>query len=395
MPRAAILHLDFSVIGGAERLALDIARALSLRGWEVDIYTMYLNVELLDRIHGSLSNSVSFRPVRKPLKLKVSDLALRGRGVRLRRLLLYSTIIDVVGSIRDNYDLVFETLSNMPFPVDISYLHYAGLLDYDWAPSTGAGAHSTLKEIYSKMIRKYALRVARQGTPLVALTNSTWTRRLIERVYGIRADILYPAVDVEFFASCKSNRRENLVVTVARFEPAKNLESILDVASRVNDYRFVIVGSMQGLAARRYFERLKEAIEAKGLSGRVELRPNLERNKLRELLCRARFYLHPKYREHFGIAVAEAMAAGAVPIVYRDGGAWSDIVRPLDESLGYMGAEEAAEIILRVGSDPARWARLSRRAVLVASRFSFRNFAEGLMVYVERASRWRRSREGG
>ncbi len=37
-------------------------------------------------------------------------------------------------------------------------------------------------------------------------------------------------------------------------------------------------------------------------------------------MARAKFYMHPLYPEHFGLSVAEAEAAGAISIFYRDRG---------------------------------------------------------------------------
>jgi len=46
-------------------------------------------------------------------------------------------------------------------------------------------------------------------------------------------------------------------------------------------------------------------------------------------------------RLDFDIAISEAAAAGLVPVVYRDGGGWTDIVSRIDQGLGYISAEEA------------------------------------------------------
>jgi len=52
-------------------------------------------------------------------------------------------------------------------------------------------------------------------------------------------------------------------------------------------------------------------------------------------MSQASIYLHPPLAEHFGIAIAEAAAAaGLVPVVYRDGGGWTDIASRIDQGLG-------------------------------------------------------------
>ena len=82
--------------------------------------------------------------------------------------------------------------------------------------------------------------------------------------------------------------------------------------------------------------------------------------------------------EHFGIAIAEAAAAGLVPVVYRDGGVWTDIASRVDQGLGYTRVEEAALTIKSLLNDPKRLRALSAKAREVAKGFSYEMFKERL-----------------
>jgi len=66
------------------------------------------------------------------------------------------------------------------------------------------------------------------------------------------------------------------------------------------------------------------------------------------------------------------------PVVYRDGGGWTDIASRVDPSLGYANAEEAAHIIRSLLNDPGRLKALSARAREVAKGFSYERFREKL-----------------
>ena len=59
-------------------------------------------------------------------------------------------------------------------------------------------------------------------------------------------------------------------------------------------------------------------------------------------MSKASVYSDPPVAEAFCIAIAEAAASGLVPVVYRDGGGWTDIASRIDKGLGYTGVEEAA-----------------------------------------------------
>jgi len=79
-------------------------------------------------------------------------------------------------------------------------------------------------------------------------------------------------------------------------------------------------------------------------------------------------------RLDFDIVTAEAAAAGLVPVVYRDGGGWTDIASRIDQGLRYTSAEEAAHIVRSLLNDPERLKALSARAREVAKGFGYKNF---------------------
>jgi len=79
-------------------------------------------------------------------------------------------------------------------------------------------------------------------------------------------------------------------------------------------------------------------------------------------------------RLDFDIVTAEAAAAGLVPVVYRDGGGWTDIASRIDQGLGYTSVEEAAHMVRSLLNDPGRLKELSSKAREVAKGFSYERF---------------------
>ena len=63
-----------------------------------------------------------------------------------------------------------------------------------------------------------------------------------------------------------------------------------------------------------------------------------------------------------------------MPVVYRDGGGWTDIASRIDEELGYTSVEEAAHIVRSLLNDAERLKVLSARARQVAKGFSYERF---------------------
>jgi glycosyltransferase involved in cell wall biosynthesis len=165
----------------------------------------------------------------------------------------------------------------------------------------------------------------------------------VERFLNVKAIVLYPPVDIEkYLTLSKHGDRENIVVTISRIEPMKNLDIITDIAKEVKEARFVILGLMQ---SNSYYAHLMRRIRMLNLEDRVKILINASEELKMEILKKAKIYLHPTKYEHFGIAVVEAMAAGLIPIVHKSGGPWTDIIEFGKYGFGYSNLEEAKYII--------------------------------------------------
>jgi glycosyltransferase involved in cell wall biosynthesis len=206
------------------------------------------------------------------------------------------------------------------------------------------------------------------------MTNSAWTAEHVKRAYGSqRVYVVHPPVNVEELSTLGGDRGR-IVLTVSGIYPEKNVLAIADVARLVPEAEFYLVGAT-GPASGPVVRELKRKSE--GMRN-FHLETDVPRRRILELMSQASIYLHPPFAEHFGIAIAEAAAAGLVPVVYRDGGGWTDIVSRIDEGLGYTSIEEAAHIIRWLLNDPGRLRALSARAREVAKGFSYEKFKERL-----------------
>ncbi|MFP3287995.1 MAG: glycosyltransferase, partial [Acidilobus sp.] len=155
---------------------------------------------------------------------------------------------------------------------------------------------------------------------------------------------------------------------------SKRVWEIPDIARLVPEADFYLVGST-GPSSKLVLNLLEE--RAKGLKN-FNIETDVPRKRIIELMSQASIYLHPPFAEHFGIAIAEAAAAGLVPVVYRDGGGWTDIASRIDEGLGYTSVDETARIIRSLLDDRVRLKELSAKAREVAKSFSYETFREKL-----------------
>jgi len=164
------------------------------------------------------------------------------------------------------------------------------------------------------------------------------------------------------------------VLTVSGIYPEKNVLAIADVAKLVPEAEFYLVGAT-GPASGPVIRELRRRSE--GLRN-FHLETDVPRRRILELMSQASIYLHPPFAEHFGFAIAEAAAAGLIPVVYRDGGGWTDIASRIDQGLGYTSVGEAAHIVRSLLNDAERLKALSARAREVAKGFSYERFKERL-----------------
>ncbi|QGR19743.1 glycosyltransferase [Stygiolobus azoricus] len=90
------------------------------------------------------------------------------------------------------------------------------------------------------------------------------------------------------------------------------------------------------------------------------------------MLCKAKVIFHAKVEEPFGIAIVEGMSAGAVPVVHKSGGSWTDIIEEGKYGYGYLTEEEAVEFLYQALNNESLRKEVKERAKL----FSSNNFEE-------------------
>ena len=356
--RIALLHAFMDILGGGEYLMLQMAVALNRMNNTLDLYTVtpppWRDIERVFGIRDpqSLFRRVYVHEELNPFRFK------RGRFVRLKRLLAYHGFFKMFNRerLRDMYDLIVDTQSNMASPVDLAYIHYPVIAETCLGKTPIYDAYSVLVKLL------YHLWFGKPMSRMIA-TNSSWTARIIKRYYGVDAHVLHPPVDTSSFQEGCGGTKEKIIVTLSRLTPEKNLPALSIVASMMPEYRYIVMGRPDD---RHVYEEL---VRRPGL----EVLTDLPREEVVGILCRAKYYVHPPFREHFGIAVVEAMAAGLVPFVYYDSGSCTDIVSRVDSRLCYKDITGVPRMIRWI-EDKGLWQELSMTAKKVADEFSVERF---------------------
>jgi glycosyltransferase involved in cell wall biosynthesis len=374
------LALISTGVGGSEKLSLEMYRALRDLDYEVDLYTASFNERAWEVLTSGMNGIPRPIVLGEPLISRFFS-----RPVLLRNLLVTSYLVrrlrHLVRRLRLHYDLIIETFLGVPLKwVDVTYVHFplAGLLKFYLEHQYRLRLY---ERTYNSLVAWMTRALSDDTKPV--MTNSTWTAKYIREAYGNkRVYVVHPPVNVEELSSIGGDRGR-IVLTVSRMDWGKGVTEIPEVAKLVPEAEFYLVGATGPASGPVIRELERRAEELRNF----HFETNVPRRRILELMSQASIYLHPPFAEHFGIAIAEAAAAGLVPVVYRDGGGWTDIVSRIDQGLGYMSVEEAAHIIRSLLNDPGRPKALSARAREVAKGFSYDRFKERLNEVIKELAR--------
>ncbi len=211
--------------------------------------------------------------------------------------------------------------------------------------------------------------------------NSQFTKKDIDKTFGVKSVVLYPPVDVKNFVPGK---KENLILSVGRFfapSNPKKQEVLVDVFKKMalKDYKFVLVGGITGDS-----QEAVEKLRAKIKNLPIEIVTDASFQNLVNLYGRAKIFWHaagygedlakyPDRAEHFGITTVEAMAAGCVPIVFAAGGQ-TEIVSEGKTGFFWKTTSQLVTKTLKVVQDDKLCQQISKRAATRAKNFSQERF---------------------
>jgi glycosyltransferase involved in cell wall biosynthesis len=231
---------------------------------------------------------------------------------------------------------------------------YIVLGGYDVArlPGFGYGAHL---HWFRSGCSRVSLRWATQLLPVSCATAD----ELAALGRHAPARVIYNGVDTSFFRPVAGAERDIGVLTICgardkRSAEIKGMEEYLQVARRQPAVGFWVVGLEE--EALTWARSLRPAEN-------VHLQPRVSRKELAALYARTRVYCQFSHHESFGMALAEAMACGCLPVVTNTGA--------LPEVVGDAGwiiaGRDAAHLAAAVGTalqaEPGRRERARARIV--------------------------------
>lgn len=199
-----------------------------------------------------------------------------------------------------------------PDQLHISYVHspirYAWDLQHQYLREAGLskGLKATLARWLLHKIRIWDCRTANGVDHFIA--NSQFIARRIKKVYGRKADVIYPAVDVERFAL--QTNKQDYYMTASRMVPYKRMDLIVEAFSHMPTKRLVVIGD--GPEMNKIKSKATNNIEILGYQ------PN---DVMQKYMSEAKAFVFAA-EEDFGITPVEAQACGTPVIAYGKGELW-------------------------------------------------------------------------
>ncbi len=266
----------------------------------------------------------------------------------LRRLLFDRPDVLLMWFIVPSYALPFILLAKL-LRVKVGF--FTGGYDVVSIPGIGFGA---MRFPLFRFLLKPTLALA----DLTVAMSQSAARQVRKYARPRRMVTLYQAVDTSFFSPQPHIAREALAVTVSPIIESsivqKGLGAFVEAAQYAPGVKFVLVGRSPDGSIEKLRARAAPNVE---FADRF-----LPAEELRDLYARASCYVQASAHEGFGIAVAEAMSCGAVPVVTRVF-SLPEVTGGLGEYVPFGDARAIAAAVRRTLSAPQQLRNALRRQV--------------------------------
>ncbi len=352
MHRVLLVHPWFRVLGGAELVALHLLRWCTERaGTQATLLTLYpVDQEDLQRASGIRWDpgrvEVLIAPLpgflRVPDTLSVLRLAFlhrRARTIAARYALCISSYGEIDFGVRGAQIIHHPMFAPRKILRRYNMIRETTMLDRS----------EVLAEVYRGICFLVSGNRVRGFRRNLTLPNSVFLQSVVEETYGIRGEIFHPAILPQRRPVDRLpwDDREFLVVALGRLAPDKGYLRLLDLfaalAGRHAGLRFAVIGRVQDAGYAALVRR-----KGKELRLPIEIITDASNEEVGSYLSRAKFLLHAKEFEHFGIAVLEAADRGCIPLAHDSGGIPEILRSPF---LRYRSVDDLLENFERLNCD--------------------------------------------
>lgn len=330
MPRLAIVHPDYSYMGGGEAVSFNIIEALQENFNELDLFVFCEESPKTEKFNEYFDTNVDSSAL---------TFVEHPRHFQNPPLLSQSLLHRQISARLSNYDLdlVVSTQNEFDFPLpSVQYIHNPN-------PPLMSDTSGAVERIYSDICQHIA-GFGKDFNDSLLVANSDYTAEKVKETYDVRPEIIYPPIDTRNIIQTPWSDREDGFVTIGRISTVKNVLHIIDIIKRLKengcDIYLHIIGPPGDEGYYRQVVKSVNELDYVYLEGELthtdsQLERFVSKHKYAISYC----------EESFGISVAEVAASGLIPFVYDQGGQTEIVPRT---NIQFSNRKEAVEKIKAV-----------------------------------------------
>jgi mannosylfructose-phosphate synthase len=385
--------------GGQVVYVLELSKALSKRGIDVDIYTRWFNES--NQMIESVPSFPNLRIVRIPA----------GPWEFIPKEKLYeflpaltNNMIDFIQKNRLEYNLFHGHYVDAGV-VAVNVAKALRKPVFFTSHSLGAWKRQLMNGFSKEMEEEYRFerRIREELKVFQAVNGQTATTKaqlqIMKSLYNFHSEntlIIPPGVDIEAFHPGQTPDNSllpaNYIFCLSRIDENKGHEALIEAFDSVRkmlpDIHLVIGGGSPNPKPReeQLLNKIKKLIDKKGIRDRVHLIGYIPDEKMQSFYQQARLFVLPSTFEPFGMTALEAMACGTPSIVSKFAGV-SEFLNDHTDSIvaNPTDKEEFAHAILELLNNNRLAERIGREGLKhVRESFSWDAIAEKHIQFYER-----------
>jgi len=323
MKVAMVIQNSFSSLGGGELVCVTTCLALQKLGYHVKLVTDRFKPDEVEAAFGL------GQVLRECEQVKIPEL-----GRKLARFCpvpgIFFAWVSKRFLERQHADVVFVTrdprrpdaLPDRPF---FRFVYEIDQLRNFWE-DYARGLRLVYENLYGR---------SRQSAIFLALS-PTLTAEMKRRGFP-KTELVYPSYGRGF----RPRPKKNQAVYVTFLAPQKNVDDFCEIARRLPQYKFYLVGR-DTARVNRIYEGYANRILANKPSNVEYVETRIRKSP--ELLEESKVYLHTSREPGMSIAVMEALSAGCMPVVPWQGGG-GDVLEAAGIGFRYHGIDDAVHFV--------------------------------------------------
>lgn len=225
---------------------------------------------------------------------------------------------------------------------------------------------------------------ANNGTQFIAISNNA-KEYFENKISGYPITLLLNAINFDKFFIEKENKKYSKsikLINVGSFVDKKNQQFLITIAEKLKEknieFELHLLGDGKNIKAIEQKSRTLNLKEHIFFYGNV--------NNVEEHLWQSDIYVHSATYEPLGLVLLEAMAAG-LPVISLDGGGNRDLIE--EGKNGFMIYEQNpdlfVDVIVKLWQDKKKYQSISKYAQQYAKQYDIKNYVDKLMDIYKQA----------